>query len=222
MPEDGVDAHRHSTCISEPALLSNAQVKKRVSSLLRSDAFFLACPCRLEAVTRILTKLFTTAWPLQVFLQLVAAWAYKHKWSVLASHIPGEHNVRADQLSRGNTSAFDSKRQARFRFRPHDFWPHQCKLSLHPRDAPWRPEHISASQTLRRGGDRYFRPFAWNPELGAYEKAPQWVQTRAVFPPAPPSLNFQATPHKEKKRAYMFVGRTSFIFGCMFPFGLKQ
>ena len=50
-----MDAHRHSTCISEPALLSNARVKKRVSSLLRSDAFFLACPFRLEAVTKILT-----------------------------------------------------------------------------------------------------------------------------------------------------------------------
>ena len=58
MQEDGVDAHRHSTCISEPALLSNAQVKKRVSSLLRSDAFFRACPCRLEAVTKILTGKF--------------------------------------------------------------------------------------------------------------------------------------------------------------------
>ena len=85
---------------------------------------------------------------LQIFVQLVAAWAYKLKWSVLASHIPGEHNVWADQLSRGNTSAFDSKPQARFRFRPHDFWPHQCRLSLRPPDAPWRPEHKSASQTL--------------------------------------------------------------------------
>ena len=56
MQEDGVDAHRHSTFFLEPALLSNAQVKKRVSSLLRSDAFFLACPCRLEAVTKILTS----------------------------------------------------------------------------------------------------------------------------------------------------------------------
>ena len=25
-------------------------------------------------------KLFTTSWPLQVFVQLVAAWAHKHKW----------------------------------------------------------------------------------------------------------------------------------------------
>ena len=80
--------------------------------------------------------------------QLVAAWAYKHKWSVLASHIPGEHNVWADQLSRGNTSAFDGKPQARLRFRPHDFWPHKSMLSLHPPDSPWRPEHKSASQTL--------------------------------------------------------------------------
>ena len=101
-------------------------------------------------------KLFTTAWPLQIFVQLVAAWAYKHKWSVLASHIPGKHNVWADQLSRGNTSAFNSKPQARFRFRPHDFWPHKCTLSLHPPDAPWRPEHRSASH---RGGDRLGRLF---------------------------------------------------------------
>ena len=27
-------------------------------------------------------------------------------------------------------------------------------------------------------------------------------RTRAVFAPAPPSLNFQATPYKEKERAY--------------------
>ena len=26
-------------------------------------------------------KLFTAAWPLQIFVQLVAAWAYKHTWS---------------------------------------------------------------------------------------------------------------------------------------------
>ena len=80
-------------------------------------------------------KLFTADWPLQIFVQLVAARAYKHKWSVLASHIPGERNVWADQLSRGNTSAFDSKPQARFRFRLHDFWPHKRRLSLHPPDA---------------------------------------------------------------------------------------
>ena len=38
-------------------------------------------------------KLLTTAWPLQVFVQLVAAWAHKHKWSVIASHIPGAQHL---------------------------------------------------------------------------------------------------------------------------------
>ena len=106
-----------------------------------------------------------------LFVQLVAAWAYKRKWSVLASHIPGEHNVWADQLSRGNTSAFDGKPQARFRFRPHDFWPHKC---------------------MCRHGER----------------------TRRVFPPAPQSLYFQATPYKEKEHAHMFVGRTLLSFAA--------
>ena len=41
-------------------------------------------------------KLFTTACPLQIFV--VAAWAYKHKWSVLASRIPGERNVAQPRL----------------------------------------------------------------------------------------------------------------------------
>ena len=92
-------------------------------------------------------KLFTTSWPLQVFVQLVAAWAHKHKWSVIASHIPGEHNIWADQLSRGNTSAFQNRPEGRVRFRPHDFRPHASALTLHPADAPWRPEHVAAAQT---------------------------------------------------------------------------
>ena len=76
MQEDGVDAHRHSTCISEPALLSNAQVKKRVSSLLRSDAFFLACPFRLEAVTKILT-LGVCLFPcVLILVESSAAWPF--------------------------------------------------------------------------------------------------------------------------------------------------
>ena len=47
--------------VTPPASLSlhfYAQVKKRVSSLLRSVAFFPACPFRLEAVTKILTDMF--------------------------------------------------------------------------------------------------------------------------------------------------------------------
>ena len=58
-------------------------------------------------------KLFTTAWPLQMFVQLVAAWAHKLKWSIIASRVPGEYNTWADQLSRGNLSAFSSRPEAR-------------------------------------------------------------------------------------------------------------
>ena len=55
MQEDGVDARRRSPASLSLHFLSNAQVKKRVLSLLRSVAFFPACPFRLEAVTKILT-----------------------------------------------------------------------------------------------------------------------------------------------------------------------
>ena len=50
-------------------------------------------------------ELFTTAWPLQMFVQLVAAWAHKHKWSIIDSRVAGECNTWANQLIRGNFSA---------------------------------------------------------------------------------------------------------------------
>ena len=88
-------------------------------------------------------KLFTAAWPAQTPAQPAAVWACEHKWSVMASHIPGERNVWADQLAAGTHPPLTA---------PHDFWPHKSALCLHPADAPWRPEHKSASQThFRRG-----------------------------------------------------------------------
>ena len=45
-------------------------------------------------------KLFTTSWPLQVFLQL------------MASHVPSEFNIWADQLSRGNLNIAEHRSRA--------------------------------------------------------------------------------------------------------------
>ena len=128
------EAQRHIACFETLAQLALV----RVAWTTEGQAMHGLCGTDNTASEAGVNKLFTTAWPLQIFVQLVAAWAYKRS----------ERNVWADQLSRGNTSAFDSKPHARFRFRPHDFWPHESALSLHPPDAPWRPEHKSASQTL--------------------------------------------------------------------------
>ena len=80
----------------------------------------------------------------------------------------------------------------------YDFWPHNAAPSLHPPDAPWRPEHNCSANALKRG--RQIRPFAWNPAWGCR----RGERTRCVFLPAPPSLDFQATPHKVKEPVVLF------------------
>ena len=51
-------------------------------------------------------KLWSTAEPLGSFLKLTAAWAARHHVELLVTHLAGERNTWADELSRGNTSCF--------------------------------------------------------------------------------------------------------------------
>ena len=38
-------------------------------------------------------KLFSTAWPLSLFLRLVASWSHAHSVALLVSHVSGTGNV---------------------------------------------------------------------------------------------------------------------------------
>ena len=51
-------------------------------------------------------QMFTTSWPLQLFVQLIAAWAHAQSVQLLLTHVPG--NEWADDLSR------DRQRRASF------------------------------------------------------------------------------------------------------------
>ena len=46
-------------------------------------------------------KLFTTSWPLQLFVQLTAFWAHARNVLLQPTHVPGRNNDWADDLSRG-------------------------------------------------------------------------------------------------------------------------
>ena len=76
-----------------------------------------------------MNKLFTTKWPLGHFLRLIASWG----------HARGI-NLRGDELNRGKLHRFQHRRHERFRFQPK-----HGRLTLHPDDTPWRPEHRHAS-----------------------------------------------------------------------------
>ena len=85
-------------------------------------------------------KLFTTKWPLSHFLRLIASWG----------HARGI-NLRSDELSRGKLHRFQHRRHERFRFQPKDLNLAHGRLTLHPDDAPWRPEHRHAA--MRRAAN---------------------------------------------------------------------
>ena len=48
-----------------------------------------------------LNKMFTTSWPLQLFVQLTAFWAHARNVLLQPTHVPGRSNDWADDLSKG-------------------------------------------------------------------------------------------------------------------------
>ena len=51
-------------------------------------------------------ELFTTSWPLQLFVQLTAFWAHARNVLLQPTHVPGRCNDWADDLSRGRLARF--------------------------------------------------------------------------------------------------------------------
>ena len=54
-------------------------------------------------------KLWSTAEPLGSFLKLTAAWAARHHIELLVTHLAGEHDAWADELSRGKLHRFQHR-----------------------------------------------------------------------------------------------------------------
>ena len=65
-----------------------------------------------------LNKLFTTSWPLQLFVQLTAFWVHAHNVLLQPTHVPGRNNDWADNLSRGRLARFSHRPESRVRFSP--------------------------------------------------------------------------------------------------------
>ena len=89
-------------------------------------------------------KLFSTAWPLSLFLRLVASWSHAHSVALLVSHVSGKKNVWADELSRDKLDRFSAKPLARFRFTLSQL----CQpegITLHPSHARWRENFVESA-----------------------------------------------------------------------------
>ena len=90
---------------------------------------------RAESVSN---KMFTTTKPLCFFVEILAALATKTGIELDVSHIPGESNFIADDLSRWS---FDSEiphgfqSESRIRFNLRDLWEPCLKCTKYPSDA---------------------------------------------------------------------------------------
>ena len=90
-----------------------------------------------------LNKLFTTSWPLQLFVQLTAFWAHARNVLLQPTHAPGRNNDWADDLNRGR-ARFSHRPESRVRFSLAGL-ALSGSIQLCPIDAPWRPEHLAAA-----------------------------------------------------------------------------
>ena len=99
------DAQKYIACweaLAQLALLQAACSKLRSQCL----SFTLPSGCDNTAAEAGANRLFTTSWPLSIFLQLIARWAYAHAVELQPSHIPGRKNVWAGELSRNSLHRF--------------------------------------------------------------------------------------------------------------------
>ena len=90
-------------------------------------------------------KLWSTAEPLGTFLKLAAGWAARHHVELLTTHLAGEQNTWADELSRGNTSRFRHRTAERYRLPLQSFMDFTGCIALHPPEAAW-PDALTAAQ----------------------------------------------------------------------------
>ena len=82
-------------------------------------------------------KLWSTAEPLETFLKLTAAWAARHHVELLVTHLAGEQNTWADELSRGQVKRFEHRTAERVSIGLHQFIDASGCVTLHPPHAAW-------------------------------------------------------------------------------------
>ena len=92
-------AQRHIACFETIAQFALLQISHATAGQGRYN-FALAAGTDNSATEADINKMFTTSWPMQVFLQLIASWAHLHSLVLQPTHVAGAANGWADDLSR--------------------------------------------------------------------------------------------------------------------------
>ena len=137
---------RYIACFETLAQLALAMTAHRALGA-KQWAFSLPTASENTAAEAKTEKLWSTAEPLGSFLKLTAAWAVKHHVELLVTHLAGEFNTWADELSRGNASRFRHRNAERVSIGLHQDAA-GC-ITLHPPDAAWC-DSLTAAQLPAR------------------------------------------------------------------------
>ena len=139
---------RYIACFETLAQLALAMTAQR-SLGAQQWTFSLPAASENTAAEAQTEKLWSTAEPLGSFLKLTAAWAARHHVELLVTHLAGERNAWADELSRGKLHRFQHRTADRISIGLHQFLDASGCVTLHPPSAAWA-EPLSAAQLPSR------------------------------------------------------------------------
>ena len=91
-----------------------------------------------------LNKMFSTADPLSHFLKLAAQWAHARGVQLLLTHVPGDKNTWADELSRSKLSRFEHRTHERVKVTLQQLALPATGTRLHPPGYAW-PASLQAT-----------------------------------------------------------------------------
>ena len=90
-------------------------------------------------------RLFTTSEPLSGFLKIVAEWSAHSNVRLALTHLAGEKNAWADELSRNRISRFQRRTHERERISLSSLSAPKGTITLRPQEAAW-PDELRQAQ----------------------------------------------------------------------------
>ena len=152
-PQLTKSAQPYIACFETLAQLALAMLARRRQHS-RHFNFVLPTASDNTAAEAGINKLFTTAEPLCIFLKLVASWSARRNVHLAVSHLAGEKNVWADELSRSKLHRLAHRTADRERI-PLDMLARV--VTLHPPHAAWAQPLLDAHSARIKLGCRLDR-----------------------------------------------------------------
>ena len=138
-------AQRYIACFETLAQLALAMTARKVMGA-KQWRFALPSTSDNTASEAGTEKLWSTAEPLGTFLKMAAAWSARHHVELLVTHLAGEKNTWADELSRGKAMRFQHRKDERISIALHNCLDPTGCITLHPHGASWHEKMLAAQE----------------------------------------------------------------------------